>query len=223
MGQKIHPYGLRIGIIKNWKSRWFARPKDYKANLAEDTEIRRYIKRRLYSAGISDIQIERKAQQVDVTIYTAKPGVVVGRGGQGIDQLRRDLAYMTGKKVQINIQEVGRIDMDSQLVAENVATQLEKRIAFRRAMKQTMSRAMKAGAQGIKIMVAGRLGGAEIARCEWSRDGRIPLHTLRADIDYGFAEARTVYGIIGVKVWVYRGEILPEERKEKGGAAHAHA
>lgn len=223
MGQKIHPYGLRIGIINNWKSRWFAGQKDYKANLAEDEKLRRFIRRRLYSAGISDIQIERKAQQVEVSIYTAKPGVVVGRGGQGIDQLRKDLAQLTGKKVQINIQEVTRIDMDAQLVAENVGVQLEKRIAFRRAMKQAMQRAMKSGAQGIKIMVAGRLGGAEIARREWNREGRIPLHTLRADIDYGFAEAKTVYGVIGVKVWVYRGEILPAERKEKGAPRHAHA
>ncbi len=223
MGQKIHPYGLRIGIINNWKSRWFAGQKEYKVNLAEDEKLRRFIRKRLYSAGISDIQIERKAQQVEVTIYTAKPGVVVGRGGQGIDQLRKDLAHLTGKKVQINIQEVTRIDMDAKLVAENVAIQLEKRIAFRRAMKQAMQRAMKSGAQGIKIMVAGRLGGAEIARREWNREGRIPLHTLRADIDYGVHEAKTVYGVIGVKVWVYRGEILPAERKEKGAARHAHA
>ena len=223
MGQKIHPYGFRLGIINNWKSRWYAGQKEYRINLAEDTKVRRYIKRRLYSAGISDIQIERKAQQVEVTIYTAKPGVVVGRGGQGIDQLRKDLSALTKKKCQINIQEVTKIDMDSVLVAENVAAQLEKRIAFRRAMKQAMQRAMKSGAQGIKIMVAGRLGGAEIARREWNREGRIPLHTLRADIDYGTAEAKTVYGVIGVKVWVYRGEILPAERVEKGGAARAHA
>ncbi|MBI6547142.1 MAG: 30S ribosomal protein S3 [Cyanobacteria bacterium NC_groundwater_1444_Ag_S-0.65um_54_12] len=224
MGQKIHPYGLRIGIINNWKSRWFASPKNYKLNLAEDQKLRRFIKQRLYSAGISDIQIERKAQQVEVTIYTAKPGVVVGRGGQGIDQLRKDLSALAGKKVQINIQEVAKVDMEAQLVAENVAAQLEKRIAFRRAMKQAMMRALKAGGQGIKIMVSGRLGGAEIARREWSRDGRIPLHTLRADINYGIAEAKTVYGVIGVKVWVYRGEVLPEERKEKGAASHhAHA
>lgn len=224
MGQKIHPYGLRLGIINNWKSRWYASEKDYKVNLAEDWKLRRFIKQRLYNAGISDIQIERKAAQVEVTIYTAKPGVVVGRGGQGIDSLRKELASMTGKKVQINIQEVTRIDMDAQLVAENVGVQLEKRIAFRRAMKQAMMRAMKSGAQGIKIMVAGRLGGAEIARCEWNREGRIPLHTLRADIDYGLAEAKTVYGVIGIKVWVYRGEILPQERQEKGATSHhAHA
>ncbi len=223
MGQKIHPYGFRIGIIKEWRSRWIAGKKEYRANLAEDWKLRRFIKRRLFSAGISDIQIERKAQAVEVTIYTAKPGVVVGRGGQGIDQLRKDLASQTGKKVQINIQEVTKIDMDSTLVAENVASQLEKRIAFRRAMKQAMQRAIKSGAQGIKIMVAGRLGGAEIARCEWNREGRIPLHTLRADIDYGTAEAKTVYGVIGVKVWVYRGEILPQERQEKGAGSHAHA
>jgi len=158
-----------------------------------------------------------------VTIYTAKPGVVVGRGGQGIDQLRKDLATLSGKKVQINIQEVQKIDMDAQMVAENVASQLEKRIAFRRAMKQAMQRAMKSGALGIKIMVSGRLGGAEIARREWNREGRIPLHTLRADIDYGVAEAKTVYGVIGVKTWVYRGEIIPQERREKGAHSHANA
>jgi len=232
MGQKIHPYGFRLGVINPWKSRWYAGEKDYKVNLSEDWKLRKFIKRRLFSAGISDIQIERKGagggasagqQQVEVTIYTAKPGVVVGRGGQGIDQLRKDLATLSGKKVQINIQEVQKIDMDAQMVAENVASQLEKRIAFRRAMKQAMQRAMKSGALGIKIMVSGRLGGAEIARREWNREGRIPLHTLRADIDYGVAEAKTVYGVIGVKTWVYRGEIIPQERREKGAHSHANA
>jgi small subunit ribosomal protein S3 len=223
MGQKIHPYGFRLGVITNWKSRWFAGQKDYKTNLAEDAKLRKYIKQRLYNAGIADIQIERKSQHVEVYVYTAKPGQVVGRGGQGIDQLRKDLSQITGKKVQINIQEVGRIDMDATLVAENVALQLEKRVVFRRAMKQAMQRAMKSGAQGVKIMVSGRLGGAEIARREWSREGRIPLHTLRADIDYGTAEAKTVYGIIGVKVWVYRGEIIPAAKQEKGATSRANA
>lgn len=222
MGQKIHPIGLRLGITRTWKSRWFA-TKDYSANLDEDRKIRQTLKKKLFNAGISDIEIERKSNQLDITIHTAKPGVVVGRGGAGIDALRKEMSAMTGKKVQINIQEVTKIDMDAQLVAESVAAQLEKRIAFRRAMKQAMMRATKAGAKGIKIMVGGRLGGAEIARSEWSREGRIPLHTLRADIDYGFAEASTVYGVIGVKVWIYRGEVLGTARATKEAPAHAHA
>jgi len=223
MGQKIHPIGLRLGITRTWKSRWFA-TKDYSANLDEDRKIRLTLKKKLFTAGISDIEIERKSNQLDITIHTAKPGVVVGRGGAGIDALRKEMSALTGKKVQINIVEVTKIDMDAQLVAESVAAQLEKRIAFRRAMKQAMMRATKAGAKGIKIMVAGRLGGAEIARTEWAREGRIPLHTLRADIDYGFAEATTVYGKIGVKVWIYRGEVLPTStRATKEAPAHAHA
>lgn len=223
MGQKIHPIGLRLGITRTWKSRWFA-TKDYSANLEEDRKIRQALKKKLYHAGISDLEIERKSNQLDITIHTAKPGVVVGRGGAGIDALRKEMSALTGKKVQINIQEVPRIDMDAQLVAENVAAQLERRIAFRRAIRQTIMRANKAGAKGIKIMVAGRLGGAEIARTEWSREGRIPLHTLRADIDYGFAEATTVYGKIGVKVWIYRGEVLPtSSRATKEARAHANA
>jgi small subunit ribosomal protein S3 len=212
MGQKIHPIGLRLGITRTWSSRWFAN-KDYADLVQEDRKIRQFIKKKLFNAGISRSDIERKANQVEVTIYSAKPGVVVGRGGAGIDALRKDLTKMVGKKVQINIQEVQRIETDAQLVAENIAAQLEKRIAFRRAMKQSMLRAMKANAKGIKVMVAGRLGGAEIARTEWSRDGRIPLHTLRADIDYGVAEAKTVYGIIGVKVWIYKGEVLPTKKE----------
>lgn len=221
MGQKVNPVGLRLGITRTWSSRWFA-TKDYANLVQEDRKIRTFIKKKLYNAGISHSDIERKANQVEVTIYSAKPGVVVGRGGSGIDALRKDLTKMVGKKVQINIQEVQRIETEAQLVAENIAAQLEKRIAFRRAMKQSMLRAMKANAKGIKVMVAGRLGGAEIARTEWARDGRIPLHTLRAEIDYGFAEAHTVYGIIGVKVWVYKGEVLPE-RAKKEVAAHVNA
>jgi small subunit ribosomal protein S3 len=209
MGQKIHPIGLRLGINRTWSSRWFAETKNYPAMVREDENIRVFVKKKLHAAGISRIDIERKADQVDVNIFTAKPGVIVGRGGQGIDQLRKDLSGLTNKKVQINVQEVLRIEADSQLVAESIAQQLEKRIAFRRAMKQAMMRAMKSGAKGIKVMVAGRLGGAEIARTEWMRDGRIPLHTLRADIDYGVTTARTVYGIIGVKVWIFKGEIIP--------------
>ncbi len=209
MGQKIHPIGLRLGINRTWSSRWYAETKNYPAIVLEDEKVRNFIKKKLFAAGISKIDIERKADQVDISIWTAKPGVIVGRGGAGIDQLRKDLAAMTNKKVQINVQEVLRIEADAQLVSESIAAQLEKRIAFRRAMKQSMMRAMKAGAKGIKVMVAGRLGGAEIARTEWMRDGRIPLHTLRADIDYGITTAKTVYGIIGVKVWIFKGEIIP--------------
>ena len=216
MGQKIHPIGLRLGINRTWSSRWYAETKNYPALVLEDSKVREFIKKKLYAAGISKIDLERKADAIDVYVHTAKPGVIVGRGGQGIDQLRKDVQQLTGKKVQINVIEVQRVDADAQLVAENIAAQLEKRIAFRRAMKQTMMRAMKAGAKGIKVMVAGRLGGAEIARTEWLRDGRIPLHTLRADIDYGFAQATTMYGIIGVKVWIFKGEVLPgAERVEE--------
>lgn len=223
MGQKIHPIGLRLNITRPWSSRWFA-TKDYAKNLVEDRKIRLFVKKKLFNAGISNIDIERKSNQVEVNISAAKPGIIVGRGGQGIDQLRRDVGQLTGKKVQINITEVTKIDADAQLVAENIAAQLEKRVAFRRAMKQSMMRATKSGAKGIKVMVAGRLGGAEIARSEWSREGRIPLHTLRADIDYGFTEAKTVYGIIGVKVWIYKGEVLPAKPgSTKEDAAHAHA
>ncbi|MEB3285092.1 MAG: 30S ribosomal protein S3 [Candidatus Sericytochromatia bacterium] len=229
MGQKIHPIGMRLGINRTWSSRWYAEAKNYPAIVLEDENIRNFVKKKLSAAGISKVDIERRADQVDVNIWTAKPGVIVGRGGQGIDQLRKDLSGLTNKKVQINVQEVLRIEADSQLVAESIATQLEKRIAFRRAMKQAMMRAMKSGAKGIKVMVAGRLGGAEIARTEWMRDGRIPLHTLRADIDYGVATAKTVYGIIGIKVWIFKGEVIPgaevapeaaaprrRERAEKG-------
>ena len=209
MGQKIHPIGLRLGINRTWSSRWYADTKNYPTLVVEDTKVREFIKKKLFAAGISKIDIERKSDSVEVYVHTAKPGVIVGRGGQGIDQLRKDVQAITNKKVQINVIEVQRIEADAQLVAENICAQLEKRIAFRRAMKQTMMRAMKAGAKGIKVMCAGRLGGAEIARTEWLRDGRIPLHTLRADIDYGFAQATTMYGIIGVKVWIFKGEVLP--------------
>lgn len=209
MGQKIHPIGLRLGINRTWSSRWYAETKKYPGIVLEDEKVRAFVKKRHFVAGISKIDIERKAEQIDVSIWTAKPGVIVGRGGQGIDQLRKDLTALTSKKVQINVQEVLRIEADAQLVAESIAAQLEKRIAFRRAMKQSMMRAMKSGAKGIKVMCAGRLGGAEIARSEWQRDGRIPLHTLRADIDYGVATAKTVYGVIGVKVWIFKGEVIP--------------
>lgn len=210
MGQKVHPIGLRIGIIKPWLSNWFA-TKEYAEYLAEDNQIRKYVKKKLYSAGISRIAIDRKAQQVNITIVSAKPGIIVGRGGQGIDELRKELSSRTKKRVQIDVVEVAKVDADAQLVAEAIAQQLEKRVVFRRAMKQAIQRAMRCGVPGIKVSVSGRLGGAEIARTEWAKEGRIPLHTLRADVDYGFAEADTIMGIIGVKTWIFKGEILPGE------------
>ena len=211
MGQKVNPKGLRIGVIKDWDSRWYA-DKEFSAYLLEDHKIRQFIKEKLFLAGVSKVEIERAASRVKVNIFTAKPGIVIGRGGQEVENLRQILEKMTGKKVNINITEVKRPELDAQLVAESVATSLEKRIAFRRAMKQTMTRTMRMGAEGIKIMCSGRLGGAEIARTEWTSDGKVPLHTLRADIDYAFAEANTTYGKIGVKVWVYKGEILPTKK-----------
>ncbi|HHU33416.1 MAG: 30S ribosomal protein S3 [Zhaonellaceae bacterium] len=218
MGQKVNPKGLRIGIVKDWDAKWFA-DKDYATLVHEDIKLRRYIKNRLYTAGISSIEIERAANRVKITIRTAKPGIVIGRGGQEIEALRKDLEKMTGKQINVNIIEVKKPETDAQLVAENVAGQLERRISFRRATKQAVSKAMRLGAGGIKIAVSGRLGGAEIARTEWYSEGKVPLHTLRADIDYGFAEANTTYGKIGVKVWVYHGEILPEAKRvaEEGG------
>ena len=212
MGQKTHPTGFRVGIIQKWASSWFAKAKDYREFVAEDAKIRKFVKKKLYAAGISKIWIARKAQKITITVVTAKPGIVVGRGGQGIDDLRKDVMKYLGKDdVVINVVEVARIDADAQLVAENIAQQLEKRIAFRRAMKQAMQRTMRAGVQGIKVMVSGRLGGAEIARSEWAKEGRIPLQTLRADVDFGFAEADTIMGKIGVKVWIFKGNLMPGE------------
>ena len=212
MGQKIHPHGLRLGIIKTWDAKWYA-GKDYAANLHEDLKIRKFIKTKAFSAGVSKLVIERASNRVKVIIHTAKPGMIIGRGGAGIEDMKKSLKQLTGKQIDINIAEVRQPDMDAQLVAENIAAQLERRIAFRRAMKQSIQRTMRVGAKGIKVMVGGRLGGAEIARSEAARDGSIPLHTLRADIDYGTAEAHTTYGLIGVKVWIYKGEILPEVKK----------
>ena len=212
MGQKVNPHGLRVGIIKTWDSRWFAE-KDYEKFLLEDIKIREFIKEKLFSAGISRVEIERAANRARITIHTAKPGMIIGRGGAGIEEMKKSLKKLTGKQIDINIAEVRQPDMDAQLVAENIAAQLERRIAFRRAMKQSIQRTMRMGAKGIKVMVGGRLGGAEIARSEAARDGSIPLHTLRADIDYGTAEAHTTYGLIGVKVWIYKGEVLPEVKK----------
>ncbi len=214
MGQKTHPTGFRVGIIQPWLSTWFAK-KNYPEFLAEDAKIRKFIKKKLYTAGISRILIARKAQNVIVTVVTAKPGIVVGRGGQGIEELRAAVSKLINKTVSIDVVEVARIDADAQLVSESIALQLEKRIAFRRAMKQAVQRTMRAGVQGIKIMVSGRLGGAEIARSEWVKEGRIPLQTLRADVDYGFAEADTVMGKIGVKVWVFKGNLMPGETADQ--------
>lgn len=220
MGQKVNPHGLRIGIIKDWDTKWYANDKSFSSYLVEDVKIRKFIKKKLYISGISRIEIDRAANKVKINVNTAKPGLVIGKGGQGIEELRKEIEKMTGKSVLINITEIKVPEMDAQLVAENIASQLEKRISFRRAMKQAMSRTMKLGAKGIKTACAGRLGGAEIARTEHYHDGTIPLQTLRADIDYGFAEANTTYGKIGVKVWIYKGEVLPavkRDRKAEGG------
>ena len=209
MGQKVNPIGFRVGIYKEWNSMWYGE-KDYAKFLHEDIKVRKFIKEKLKHAGISKIGIERTASNTRIIIHTAKPGIVIGKRGSEIDILKKDVGRFAGKDIDIDIQEVRRPDTDAQLVAENVALQLERRVAFRRAMKKAVTTAMKLGAKGIKIMCAGRLGGAEIARTEWYRDGRVPLHTLRADIDYGFTEAMTTYGIIGVKVWIFKGEIMPE-------------
>ncbi|MCL6612223.1 MAG: 30S ribosomal protein S3 [Peptococcaceae bacterium] len=216
MGQKVNPKGLRLGIIKDWEGKWFAQKKDFSSLLMEDIRIRKFIKKKLFAAGISRIQIERAANRVKVTIHAAKPGIVIGRGGAEVENLRKDLEKMTGKQIHVNIAEIKVPELDAQLVAENVAAQIEKRIAFRRAMKQVVSRSMKMGAKGIKIACSGRLAGAEIARTEWYSEGKVPLHTLRADIDYGFAEANTTYGKIGIKVWIYKGEVLPEAKPAAG-------
>jgi small subunit ribosomal protein S3 len=215
MGQKVNPHGLRIGIIKDWDTKWYASTKDFSSFLIEDVKIRRFLKKKLYIAGIARIEIERAANKVKINIHTAKPGIIIGKQGAGIEALRKELEKMTGKSVLLSITEIKNIELVAQLVAENIAAQLEKRVSFRRAMKQAMSRTMKAGARGIKTQVSGRLGGAEIARVEHYAEGTIPLQTLRADIDYGFAEANTTYGKIGIKVWIYKGEVLPTKKKEK--------
>jgi small subunit ribosomal protein S3 len=214
MGQKVHPHGLRIGIIKDWDTKWYSNKKGFGNFLVEDVKIRRYIKRKLYQAGIARIEIERAANKIKVNVHTAKPGLIIGKGGTGIEELRKEIEKLTQKSVLINITEIKVPEVNAQLVAENIASQLERRISFRRAMKQAMSRSMKLGSKGIKTLVAGRLGGAEIARSEHYHDGTIPLQTLRADIDYGFAESNTTYGKIGVKVWIYKGEVLPAVKRE---------
>ena len=220
MGQKVNPVGLRIGIIRDWESKWFANKKDYQNLLHEDLGIRKYTFRRLKDAAVASIDIERAANRINVTINTAKPGMVIGKGGTEVDALRNQLNALTGKRVHISISEIKTPDLSAQLVAENIALQLARRVSFRRAMKQAIQRTMRVGAKGIRVQVSGRLGGAEIARTEGYSEGTVPLHTLRADIDYALAEAHTTYGRIGVKVWIYRGEVLPQRTRkgaEEGG------
>ncbi|CAG7585960.1 30S ribosomal protein S3 [Peptoniphilus senegalensis] len=214
MGQKVNPHGLRVGVIKDWDSKWYADKKNFADLLVEDNNIRKYVKKKLYTAGISKIEIERAANRVKVSIYTAKPGMVIGRGGAGVEELRAEIEKLTDKSVVINVEEIKNQDLDAQIVAETIAESLERRVAFRRAMKQAIQRTMRQGALGIKTSVSGRLGGADMARTEGYSEGTIPLQTLRADIDYGFAEADTTYGKIGVKVWLYKGEVLPELRED---------
>ena len=217
MGQKVNPHGLRVGVIKDWDSKWYAEA-DFADLLVEDYNIRTYLKKKLYAAGVSKIEIERASDRVKVIIYTAKPGVVIGKGGAEIEKIKAEVQKFTSKKLVVDIKEVKRPDRDAQLVAENIALQLENRVSFRRAMKSCMSRTMKSGAKGIKTSCSGRLGGADIARTEFYSEGPIPLQTLRADIDYGFAEADTTYGKVGVKVWIYKGEVLPTKANKEGGA-----
>jgi len=225
MGQKVNPIGLRLGVIRDWNARWYANNSAYTENLISDLEMRRFLKRKLAHAAVSSIVVDRPAQSVNITIHTARPGIVIGKKGEDIERLRQELTRRAGVPVQLAVQEVRQPELDAQLVAENIAQQLEKRIMFRRAMKRAVTNAMRLRALGIKIMVAGRLNGAEIARTEWYREGRVPLHTLRADIDYGFAEASTTYGQIGVKVWIFKGEVFdkdeakPDEAEAQKGAA----
>ena len=216
MGQKVNPHGLRVGVIKDWDSKWYADKKNFADLLVEDNNIRNYVKKKLYAAGISKIEIERAANRVKVSIHTAKPGMVIGRGGAGVEELRTEIEKLTDKSVVINVEEIKNQDLDAQIVAESIAEALERRVAFRRAMKQAIQRTMRQGALGIKTSVSGRVGGADMARTEGYSEGTIPLQTLRADIDYGFAEADTTYGKIGVKVWLYKGEVLPELTEERG-------
>jgi small subunit ribosomal protein S3 len=214
VGQKVHPKGFRLGIIEGWDSRWFAQ-REYADLLHEDIKVRNFLKKRLYHAGVSKIEIERAANKAKINIHTARPGIVIGKKGAEIEKLKQELGALSRKETFINIHEVRRPDLDAQLVAENVALQLERRVAFRRAMKEAVARAMRMGAQGIRAQCAGRLGGSEIARTEWYREGRVPLHTLRADVNYGFAEAKTTYGVIGVKIWIFRGEVLSKQEEER--------
>ncbi len=222
MGQKVNPHGLRVGVIKEWDSVWYA-DKDFAKYLVEDHKLRKYIKKKLYASGVPKITIQRTAERVKITIYTAKPGIIIGKNGQAIAELSAELQKLTTQKILVNIEEIKRPELNAQLVAEDIAKQLENRVIFRRAMKQAMGRTMKAGAKGIKTSCGGRLGGAEIARTEHYHEGTIPLQTLRADIDYGFAEANTTYGKLGVKVWIYKGEVLPQKQKKEGRDSHVNA
>jgi len=214
LGQKTHPIGNRLGIIKTWNSRWYAK-RGYSGQLLEDISIRRTLKERLFHAGVPRIEIERTGQNIRLIIHTARPGIIIGKKGAEVEKLRKDLKQMTGKEVSVDIKEIRKPEVDAQLVAENIALQLEKRVAFRRAMKKSVASALRFGTLGVKVACSGRLAGAEIARTEWYREGRVPLHTFRADIDYGFSEAKTTYGIIGVKVWMYHGDILPENKAKE--------
>ncbi|AAR36244.1 30S ribosomal protein S3 [Geobacter sulfurreducens] len=211
MGQKVNPVGFRLGVIRTWDSRWYAEA-DYSKLLHEDLKLRNFLKKRLYNSGVSKIEIERAANKAKINIYTARPGLIIGKKGAEVETLKKELAKLTDKEIYLNIQEVRKPELDAQLVAENVALQLERRVAFRRAMKKSVTSSLKFGAKGIRITCSGRLGGAEMSRTEWYREGRVPLHTLRADIDYGFAEAKTTYGIIGVKVLIFKGEVLPGQK-----------
>ncbi|MCF6775806.1 30S ribosomal protein S3 [Thiotrichales bacterium 19X7-9] len=215
MGQKVSPVGIRLGYIKDWNSVWYADSKDYATKLHEDIKVREYLHKKLKHAALSHVKIERPAQNAKVTLYTARPGIVIGKKGEDVEILRAELNKFMGVPVQVNIEEIKKPETDAQLVADGIAQQLEKRVMFRRAMKRAIQAAMKAGAQGVKVMVSGRLGGAEIARSEWAREGRVPLHTFRADIDYATSEALTTYGIIGVKVWIFKGEVIPGERNQQ--------
>jgi len=215
VGQKVHPYGFRLGINRSWRSRWFAR-KDYGSLLLEDLNLKRMLKKKFFHAGISHIEVERAANKLTIIIFTARPGIIVGKKGSEIEKLKKDLQVLTGRDVNLKIQEVSKPELDSQLVSEGIAQQLEKRIAFRRAMRRAVDSTLRFGAKGIKVRVSGRLNGAEIARTEWYLNGQLPLHTLRADIDYGFAQAYTTYGVIGVKVWIYKGEVFEVHKPERG-------
>jgi small subunit ribosomal protein S3 len=216
MGQKVHPRGFRLGVIETWDSIWFAGKKEYSGLMLEDLKIRKFLKANLYKAGVSVIKINRRANQIEINVFSAKPGLIIGRGGREVALVREQLVKMTGRQIELNVQEESNVDICSQLVAENITAQLEKRIAYRRAMKQAVAKALRSGAKGIKVMCGGRLNGAEIARSEWYRKGRVPLQTLRARIEYGFAEAMTVYGKIGVKVWIYKGDALDEKEQKAG-------
>ena len=223
MGQKVQPVGIRLGISTEWKSRWFASGRDYAKNLNEDLKVRDFIRQRLPNASISDIAIERPAQNLKVVIHSARPGTVIGKKGEDINSLRNELTKMNGAPVSVSVEEIRKPDLDARLVAESICQKLEKRMMFRRAMKLAVKNSMRVGALGVKVMIAGRLNGADIARTEWYREGRVPLHTFRANVDYGFAEARTTYGVIGVKVWIFNGEVFREQRNKFGGSVKVEA